>query len=170
MTECTQTAFSTDTGIPYGTVNLLYGVPPGETSVASLAGSGTLSIEMELLSRLTGDERFGQAGRLATRALWARRSSDLDLLGKHIDVQNGKWVETLSGVGSNSDSFYEYLIKHHILFPDDTDYFDTWTMMLSTYNGVFYENRLGDWYGDVEMFGGRRQGTRQIFESLMAFW
>jgi len=163
-------AFSTDTGIPYGTVNLLYGVPPGETSIASLAGGGTLSIEMELLSRLTGDVRFGRAGRLATRALWARRSSDFDLLGKHVDVQHGKWVESLSGIGSNSDSFYEYLIKHHVLFPDDSDHFDSWTMLLSSYNGVFHENRLGDWYGDVEMFGGRHRGIRQVFESLMAFW
>ena len=93
------TAFSTETGIPYGTVNLLYGIPPGETSVASLAGGGTLSIEMELLSRLTGDERFGQAARLATRALWGRRSNNLDLLGKHIDVHSGQWRESLSGIG-----------------------------------------------------------------------
>mmetsp|Transcript_9327 Transcript_9327/g.19050 ORF Transcript_9327/g.19050 Transcript_9327/m.19050 type:complete len:1028 (+) Transcript_9327:129-3212(+) len=125
---------------------------------------------MELLSRLTGDVRFGRAGRLATRALWARRSSDFDLLGKHVDVQHGKWVESLSGIGSNSDSFYEYLIKHHVLFPDDSDHFDSWTMLLSSYNGVFHENRLGDWYGDVEMFGGRHRGIRQVFESLMAFW
>lgn len=93
------TAFSTETGIPYGTVNLLYGIPPGETSVASLAGGGTLSIEMELLSRLTGDERFGQAARLATRALWGRRSNNLDLFGKHIDVHSGQWRESLSGIG-----------------------------------------------------------------------
>ena len=93
------TAFSTETGIPYGTVNLLYGIPPGETSVASLAGGGTLSIEMELLSRLTGDERFGQAARLATRALWGRRSNNFDLLGKHIDVHSGQWRESLSGIG-----------------------------------------------------------------------
>ena len=31
-------AFDTPTGIPYGTVNLLHGVPPGETTVTSLAG------------------------------------------------------------------------------------------------------------------------------------
>lgn len=71
---------------------------------------------------------------------------------------------------SNSDSFYEYLIKHHILFPDDKDYYDLWTMFRSSYSGVFYENRLGDWYGDADMAGGRQSGTRQVFESLMAFW
>ena len=34
-------AFESPTGIPYGTVNLLYGVPPGESKVTSLAGAGT---------------------------------------------------------------------------------------------------------------------------------
>ena len=71
---------------------------------------------------------------------------------------------------SNSDSFYEYLIKHHILFPDDEDYYDLWTMFRTSYSGVFYDNRLGDWYGDVDMMGGRQSGIKQVFESLMAFW
>lgn len=71
---------------------------------------------------------------------------------------------------SNSDSFYEYLIKHHILFPDDKDYYDLWTMFRTSYSGVFYDNRLGDWYGDVDMMGGRQSGIKQVFESLMAFW
>ena len=43
-------------------------------------------------------------------------------------------------------------------------------MFRSSYSGVFYENRLGDWYGDADMAGGRQSGTRQVFESLMAFW
>lgn len=162
-------AFSTDTGIPYGTVNLLYGVPPGETSVASLAGGGTLSIEMELLSRLTGDPSFGSAARLASRALWMRQSKTFGLLGKHIDVHSGDWVESLSGIGSNSDSFYEYLIKHHVLFPDDPDN-DLWSMFVSAYDAVCTQNRMGHWYADVEMNGGRERGSRLVFESLMAFW
>ena len=48
-------AFSSKSGIPYGTVNLRHGVPKGETPVASLAGAGTLTLEMEMLSRLTGN-------------------------------------------------------------------------------------------------------------------
>ena len=95
--------------------------------VASLAGGGTLSIEMELLSRLTGDDSFGKAARLAMRALFARRSN-LNLLGKHIDIHSGTWTEYLlveGRVGSNSDSIYlyEYMIKHHLLFQDDEDFF-----------------------------------------------
>ena len=157
-------AFNTKTGIPYGTVNLLYGVPHGETTVASLAGAGTLSIEMELLSRLTGDVSFGKAAKLATRALWTRRSS-LNLVGKHIDIHTGAWMEYLSGIGSNSDSFYEYLIKHYILFPEDEEF---WVMFQNMYSGIFNKARFGDWYVDVNMNGGTVQRT--LFESLAAFY
>jgi hypothetical protein len=75
-------AFDTDTGIPFGTVNLLRGVPPGETEIASLAGAGTLTLEFELLSRLTGDPTFGKAAKRATRSLWLKRTRGLDLFGK----------------------------------------------------------------------------------------
>jgi Glycosyl hydrolase family 47 len=76
-------AFDTPTGIPYGTVNLLHGVPAGETPIASLAGGGTLSLEFHLLSKLTGDGRFGKAAKLATRALFGRHSTISRLYGKH---------------------------------------------------------------------------------------
>lgn len=161
-------AFDTPTGIPYGTVNLLSGIPEGETTVASLAGGGTLSLEMELLSRLTGNEEYGRAAKLAARALWMRRSP-CGLLGKHICTRRGEWTETLSGIGSNSDSYYEYLIKHHILFPEDEDF---WVQLVSAYSGVHSESRLGEWYGDVDMGRGNAAGggSRRVFEALMAFY
>jgi hypothetical protein len=76
-------AFDTPTGIPYGTVNLVHGVPAGETPIASLAGGGTLCLEFHLLSKLTGDDRFGKAAKLATRALFGRHSGVSKLYGKH---------------------------------------------------------------------------------------
>jgi len=155
-------AFETDTGIPYGTVNLLYGVPKDETPVASLAGAGTLTLEFELLSRLTGEGSFGEAAKLATRALWTRRSLGLNLFGKHINTKSGQWTEHLSGIGSNSDSFYEYLIKHYLLFPDDSDF---WLMFVIVYSGVWENNRLGDWYADIDMNHGLDGHVRQVFES-----
>lgn len=54
-------AFETQTGIPYGTVNLRYGVPKGETDIASTAGAGSLSVEFEILSRLTGNLKYRDA-------------------------------------------------------------------------------------------------------------
>ena len=161
-------AFQTRTGIPYGTINLLSGIPEGETTIASLAGGGTLSLEMELLSRLTGNPEYGRAAKLSARALWMRRSR-FNLLGKHICTSRGEWTESLSGIGSNSDSFYEYLIKHYVLFPEDLDF---WFQMVSAYGGVHNESRLGDWYGDVDLVRGLSTGggAKKVFEALMAFY
>lgn len=159
-------AFTTRTGIPFGTVNLIDGVPQGETPIASLAGGGTLTLEMELLSRLTGNPVYGKASKLAARALWMRRS-DLDLLGKHICSDSGVWTETLSGIGSNSDSFYEYLAKHYFLFPEDSDF---WPLLTTAYSGVFTQARLGEWYGDVDFNKGGSVSVRRVFEALMAFY
>ncbi len=48
-------AFDTNTGMPFGTVNLRYGVPQHETPVTCTAGVGTFIVEFGALSRLTGD-------------------------------------------------------------------------------------------------------------------
>ena len=188
----------------------------------------------------------GAKARGAVKALYDRRSV-LGLLGKHINIRSGKWVEALSGIGSNSDSFYEYLLKMYLLFGDD----DHWRMFLETsrarvprsvrggftvashlgrslgpdphhlreederspkrlhrrsqdrsredlpealsdaraandvrvgrvapergrpgalprYSRIGEHVRQGDWYADVDMFGGKPR--RQHFENLQAFW
>lgn len=51
-------AFDTKTGMPYGTVNLKYGVPNGETPITCTAGVGTFIVEFGALSRLTGRQYF----------------------------------------------------------------------------------------------------------------
>ena len=48
--------------MPYGTVNLRYGVPPGETPITCTAGVGTFIVEFGTLSRLTGDDPSDQTG------------------------------------------------------------------------------------------------------------
>ncbi|GMI00889.1 hypothetical protein TrST_g1749 [Triparma strigata] len=159
-------AFDTDTGIPYGTVNLVSGVPKGETKIASLAGAGSLSIEMEALSRLTGDGIYGRVGRKSVKALWRRRNAETGLVGKHVDVGSGRWVETVSGVGSNSDSFYEYLLKYSLLFPEDEDF---WIMFQDVWSSVEEHVKQGLWYGDVDMARGNKGGSRTRFESLASF-
>ena len=116
---------------------------------------------------MTGDRSFGEAAKSATRALWSRRSPQLNLLGKHIDVHSGEWTEIVSGVGSNSDSFYEYLIKHYLMFPEDTDF---WHMFSVAYAGVQEHSRVGEWYVDVGMGQGLTGHVRYVFESLMAFF
>ncbi|RLN10965.1 hypothetical protein BBO99_00004338 [Phytophthora kernoviae] len=132
-------AFDTVTGIPYGTVNLRHGVPKGETPVASTAGAGSLSVEFTMLSVLTGDVKYATAARGAVRALFQRRSK-IGLLGKHINTKSGEWTETSSGPGSNSDSFYEYLLKMYALFGDQ----ESLEMFAQVYPAVLTHNKHGD--------------------------
>ena len=55
VTACISVAaFSTPTGMPYGTVNLRYGVPESETPITCTAGCGTFIIEFGTISALTG--------------------------------------------------------------------------------------------------------------------
>lgn len=81
-------AFDTDTGIPIGTVNLMYGIPEGETEIASTAGAGSLLLEFQVLSVLSGDARYGSAAFSAVEALFERRSV-LGLFGRHIHTGSG---------------------------------------------------------------------------------
>ena len=64
-------------------------------------------------------------------ALFDRRSS-LGLFGKHVNIRSGRWSESVSGIGSNSDSFYEYLIKMYVLFEDE----QWWWTFIEVYNAV----------------------------------
>ena len=124
---------------------------------------------MGALSRLTGDVRFEHAALRALRKLWGMRSS-LNLLGTTLDVATGEWIEYSSGIGAGTfcyiyvllvmnynigsfyilmldlfvtgvDSFYEYLIKAHIVFGKE----EFWRMFQTAYLGVQKYFRYGSW-------------------------
>ncbi|KAA8542630.1 hypothetical protein F0562_023871 [Nyssa sinensis] len=156
-------AFDTPTGLPYAWINLKYGVMENETTETSTSGCGSLILEMGALSRLTGDPRFESAALRALRKLWSMRSS-LNLLGTTLDVASGEWIEYSSGIGAGVDSFYEYLIKAHILFGRD----EFWRMFQSAYLAVQKYFRHGPWYHEADMRTGK--ATYWQLTSLQAFW
>lgn len=157
-------AFQTKTGIPYGTVNLHSGVPKGETKIASLAGAGTLLMEFQILSYLTNNTSYGMYAYTALNAIYTRRSP-INLVGKHIHVDTGHWHETISSLGSNSDSFYEYLLKSYTLSQST----ELYTMFQQTYDSVHtYLVENEDTFVEVEMHSGKM--FRKKIENLVAFW
>ena len=156
-------AFNTKTGIPYGTVNLRRGVPPGETVITSAAGGGTNLLEFVMLSRLTLDPKYELAARRATAGLWSRRSR-LGLVGNHINIDSGVWTHHDSGLGTNIDSLYEYLVKAHFLFGDG----DSLHMFSECYAGIMKFLRKGAWYLDVNMQSGTV--SWMVYSSLASFW
>ncbi|KAL5183315.1 Alpha-mannosidase I MNS5 [Glycine soja] len=156
-------AFDTPTGLPYAWINLKYGVMENETTETSTSGCGSLILEMGALSKMTGDPIYESVALRALRKLWSMQSS-LKLFGTTLDVATGQWIEYSSGIGAGVDSFYEYLLKAHILFGKE----DFWKMFHSAYVAVQKYFRHGPWYHEADMRTGR--ATYWQLTSLQAFW
>jgi mannosidase alpha-like ER degradation enhancer 2 len=157
-------AFETPTGIPYGSVNLRHGVDEGESNVTASATAGTLMLEFWTLSELTDDPRFATAARRAVRALWRRRSPGLNLVGAHINIVSGAWVQKESGIGGLVDSFYEYLLKAYVLTGEE----EFLRMFNQAYTAAMSALKAGPWYLEVNMDNG--QVVWPTFQSLQCFW
>ncbi|CAB0003648.1 unnamed protein product, partial [Nesidiocoris tenuis] len=156
-------AFATRTGMPYGTVNLRNGVPPGETTVTCTAGVGTYILEFATLSRLTGDPIYEEVAMHALKVMYEHRSS-IGLFGNHIDIKTGKWVARDSGIGAGVDSFFEYLVKGSILLnrPELMAMFNEVRKPIDKYL------KKNNWYIWASMHKG--QVTLPVFQSLEAYW
>ncbi|XP_054836861.1 ER degradation-enhancing alpha-mannosidase-like protein 2 isoform X3 [Eublepharis macularius] len=156
-------AFQTPTGMPYGTVNLLHGVNPGETPVTCTAGIGTFIVEFATLSHLTGDPVFEDVARKALKTLWKNRS-EIGLVGNHIDVITAKWVAQDAGIGAGVDSYFEYLVKGAILLQDK----ELMSMFHDYNKAIKNYTKFDDWYLWVQMYKGTV--SMPVFQSLEAYW
>lgn len=110
------------TGLPYPRVNLRQGLPLSPSAETCTAGAGSLVLEFGLLSRLLGDPVYEGYARRANKVLWNHRAKSTGLLGNVINVESGRWIGRLSGLGAGLDSFYEYLLKSYIMFGESEDY------------------------------------------------
>ncbi|KAI0982198.1 hypothetical protein GJ496_010687 [Pomphorhynchus laevis] len=156
-------AFKTKTGIPYGTVNLLTGVPENETTITSVAGAGTFIIEFASISLLTGDSRFIDAAIVALDALWEARTS-INLVGDHIDIETGSWRGNMFTIGSSIDSYIEYLMKGAIILGNET-LAQRFTIF---HTAILNYSRNGLWHVYVDAFSGKQ--ILRMFQSLDAFY
>jgi len=157
-------AFDSPTGMPYRFVNLRTGAV--QDSISNPAEIGTLMLEFGTLAKLTGRSHFYDNTKRAMTELYRRRSP-LGLVGSAIDVQTGTWVDSTSHVGGGIDSYYEYLLKSSRLF-GDPDFERMWKESVGPMNKYVADERFkGLWYGQVNMFTGKRMGTE--FGSLEAF-
>jgi ER degradation enhancer, mannosidase alpha-like 2 len=156
-------AFDTKTGMPYGTVNLKYGIPAGETTITCTACIGTFIVEFGALSRLTGDPIYEEVAMNAIYALYAHKSS-IGLFGNHIDIQTGRWTAQDAGIGAGVDSYYEYLVKGSLMLnrPELMQMFNEGRKAIDKYL------KRDDWHVWVSMNKG--QVTLPVFQSLEAYW
>ena len=157
--------FNSPTGMPYRFVNLKTGAVKGE--VSNPAETGTLLIEYGTLSKLTNKPIFFEKAKRALVETYKRRSP-LGLVGRAINVETGKWTNTDSYVGSEIDSYYEYLLKCAILF-NDADCWRMWRESIAAINKYLADERRGElWYGHVDMNIGKRTAT--TYGALDAFF
>ena len=76
---------------------------------------------IELQPRLLGDPIYESYARRAVESLWQSRDNTTGLFGNVMNIQSKEWVSTVSGLGAGIDSFFEYLLKSHILFEHEPD-------------------------------------------------
>ncbi|VDP12056.1 unnamed protein product [Onchocerca flexuosa] len=157
-------AFKSATGMPYGTINLKYGLHRNETAITCTAGIGTMLLEFVSTNILfLGNPQYEQIALKALDALWKLRSP-LNLVGNHINVETGEWTATDAGIGAGVDSYFEYLAKAALLFqhPELMKQFKTYVKAINKYI------RKDDWFVWISMTSG--QLSMPIFQSLESFW
>lgn len=159
-------AFQTRTGVPIHKINLRHGIEPGEESRNCPAAGASFLVEMGLLSRLSGDPRYETAAKRAVRAVWDRRSK-LHLIGAMMDTKSGAWTETHSGIGAGIDSYFETMLKGHILLGD----MDLLQWFEDAYEAIQYHTMKGGVHIEVQMATGRHGPAYSGYVSaLQAFW
>ncbi|KAJ2802140.1 hypothetical protein H4R21_002529 [Coemansia helicoidea] len=109
-------AFNTPTGLPYPALDLSGANSNKAKAFVCIAEGGTIQLEFKKLAQLTGEQRFRD---IADRAAEALEKGDRPIKGLYptfIEVVSGAYnVWSGYSVGSEADSFYEYLLKQHIL-------------------------------------------------------
>jgi hypothetical protein len=121
----------------------------------NVAEAGSYIFEFGLLSYYTENPKYYQVAKKATQKIFSLRSK-IDLLGRDIDVETGKWTMTQSMVGAYADSYFEYLYKSWLLFKDP-EIKQIWDVHISAIQKYIAEPK-GNliWYGKVDMNSGKK--------------
>ena len=122
-------AFDTPTGIPHN--DLYINGTWLEIKTNGLATTGTLILEWQRLSDLTGDPRYGELAAKAESYLLdpvpAWNVPFPGLPGTRISIDKGVFVDANGGWNGGDDSYYEYLIKSFVYDPIRfSSYRDAW--------------------------------------------
>lgn len=152
-------AFNSKTGIPYHSVNLKTGKTAGNQgkgkgNIINTAQAATYLFEFGILSYYSKDPKYYQIAKKATKAIFDRKS-EIGLPGDFINVETGEWTNEWSYLQAGMDSYYEYLFKSNLLFPD-AEIQEMWNYSLEKINQYYaedYNNRR--FYTCVNMHTGK---------------
>lgn len=158
-------AFNSETGMPNRYVHMQTGKV--RDPINNPAEIGSLFLEFGQLSKLTGNKLYFNKAKKAIMAVYKRRSK-IALVGEHINIHNGKWVNTKSHIGGAIDSYYEYLYKGWKLFGDKDckNAFDKHFAAIKKY--LLYPTENGSFLQQVDMNSGKKISTE--YGALSAFF
>lgn len=125
-------AFDTPTGIPNNNLFFTNHSTDGSTS-NGLATIGSLQLEWQHLSDLTGDPQYGDLAQKAETYLLNPQPAFAQpfpgLLGTSVNTTTGEFLDAKGGWDGGDDSFYEYLIKMYVYDSSRySNYSDRWTV------------------------------------------
>ena len=125
-------AFDSATGIPSNNLYFTNRSDDGSTT-NGLATIGTLVLEWQHLSDLTGNSTYGDLAQKAETYLLdpepAYNEPFPGLVGSDVAIDTGEFVDATGGWNGGDDSFYEYLIKMFVYDSSRySNYSDRWTL------------------------------------------
>ena len=110
-------SFNTKSGVPSNGLIINSQTTDGGTT-NGLATVGTLVLEWQHLSDLTGNPEYGNLAQKAESNLLNPQPATSEpfpgLVGSNIDIQSGQFLDATGGWNGGDDSFYEYLIKMYV--------------------------------------------------------
>ena len=125
-------AFDTPTGIPSNSLYFTSKSTDGSTT-NGLAQIGTLCLEWQRLSDITGDPSYGNLAQKAETYLLNPLPDYNEpfpgLVGTDVNISNGVFLDATGGWNGGDDSFYEYLIKMYVYDSSRySNYSDRWVL------------------------------------------
>ena len=125
-------AFDTATGIPSNNLFFTNRSTDGSTS-NGLATIGSLQLEWQHLSDLTGDSEYGDLAQKAETYLLNPQPAFAQpfpgLSGTNVNITTGQFQDATGGWNGGDDSFYEYLLKMYVYDSSRfSNYSDRWTL------------------------------------------
>ena len=141
-------AFNTSSGVPSNNLYFTNQTNDGSTT-NGLADIGTLCLEWQRLSDLTGDPMYGVLAQKAETYLLNPLPESNEpfpgLVGTSVNTSNGFFLDATGGWNGGDDSFYEYLIKMYVYDSSRySNYSDRWIMAADSTIKYLTSNRKQD--------------------------
>ncbi|CAI4219440.1 unnamed protein product [Parascedosporium putredinis] len=155
LADLLKVAFNTESGVPDN--DLLFDPEPRRKGTPDnwIATIGTLVLEWERLSDLTGNIEYGELAKGAESYL-LRPPPEAEpfpgMIGSRLWVENGTFVDSMGGWNGGTDSFYEYLIKMYIYDPVRFESYKYRHVFRETL--YFYSSHLACFNGGNFILGG----------------